>query len=395
MKFQDVARVYIQAGGGGNGCVAFRREKFIEFGGPNGGDGGKGGDVWARCVGNLNTLVDYKFQQHFKATRGEHGKGNNCQGKGGKDKVLLLPPGTQIFADDDETLLADLTEVGEEILLLRGGNGGWGNARFKSSINQAPEYANPGQPSKEAYIRLKLKLIADCGIIGMPNAGKSTFLSVVSNAKPKIANYPFTTLYPNLGVANIDEGGFILADIPGLIEGAGDGRGLGDRFLGHVERTSVLLHLIDGTEEEVANNYQIIRHELEQYNPDMLDKPEIVVINKCDSIPVSELKFKVKQIKKLSGQEPYVLSAVARTGLIEVIRALKKIIDENKKQMASEEKDVTDDSFYVINDEKQGLVSDFTIEKMEQYYNNISDETTEEAEEWEEGEETEWEYVKG
>lgn len=324
MKFQDTARVYIASGAGGNGCVAFRREKFVAYGGPNGGDGGKGGYVWAKCVANLNTLIDYKFQQHFKADRGEHGMGSNCHGKDGADKTLLLPIGTQIYADDNETLLADLTTIGQTVLLLRGGNGGWGNARFKSSTNQAPDYANPGQPAQEAYIRLRLKLIADCGIIGLPNAGKSTFLSVVSNAKPKIASYPFTTLYPNLGVANLDEDGFVLADIPGLIEGAGSGKGLGDRFLGHVERTSVLLHLIDGTDDDVVKNYETIRNELEIYSPELADKQEIIALNKCDALSDEDITDKVKQIKKVSGQKPFILSGVSRLGLRDVMRALKK-----------------------------------------------------------------------
>jgi len=387
MKFQDKARIYIKSGGGGQGCVSFRREKFIEYGGPNGGDGGKGGDIIARCVPNLNTLVDYKFQQHFKAGKGEHGMGSNCHGKGGKDKIILLPPGTQIYADDDETLLADMTTPGEEILLLRGGNGGWGNARFKSSVNQAPRHANPGQPAKEAHIRLRLKLIADCGIIGMPNAGKSTFLSVVSNARPKIAGYPFTTLYPNLGVANINNSGFILADIPGLIEGAGEGRGLGDRFLGHVERTAVLLHLLDGTEEEVANNYITIRKELETYNPEMADKPEIVAINKCDSLTESEIEFKMRQIENISGQKPFLLSAVSRTGLVELIRRLKIIIDENKQQaLENSDQDRYDDEnmvFLTEDNKKQGIASEYTVEQMEYLYqkpDNNDDENHEEDE---------------
>ena len=366
MKFQDKARIYIKSGAGGQGCVSFRREKFIEYGGPNGGDGGKGGDIIARCVPNLNTLVDYKFQQHFKAGKGEHGMGSNCHGKSGKDKIILLPPGTQIYADDDKTLLADLTHPGEEILLLRGGNGGWGNSRFKSSTNQAPRHANPGQPAKEAHIRLRLKLIADCGIIGMPNAGKSTLLSVVSNARPKIAGYPFTTLYPNLGVANIDNSGFILADIPGLIEGAGDGRGLGDQFLGHVERTSVLLHLLDATEDEVANNYITIRKELAVYRSDMIQKTEIVALNKCDSLTESEIKFKARQIENISGQKPFILSAVSRVGLLELIRSLRIIIDNNKQALVNSEKDDYDDAsmvFLTEDNKKQGIASEYTIDK--------------------------------
>ena len=391
MKFQDQARIYIQSGAGGNGCVAFRREKFIEYGGPNGGDGGKGGNVIARCVQNLNTLIDYKYQQHHKAGSGEHGKGSNRHGKSGDDKIILLPPGTQIYADDNETFLADLTEVGQEILLLRGGNGGWGNARFKSSVNQAPDYANPGQPAKEAYLRLKLKLIADCGIIGLPNAGKSTFLSVVSNAKPKIAGYPFTTLYPNLGVATTDNSGFILADIPGLIEGAGEGRGLGDKFLAHVERTSVLLHLLDGTEEDIAHHYMTIRNELAIYSADLTKKPEIVAINKCDSLTEAEINLKLRQIENVAGQKPYLLSGVARTGLSDVIRALKIIIDKNKKNHIADTSDNTPSKVVLTTQmEKQGIASEFTMDKMALLYPVVDEE--DDTEDWED--DTECIFIK-
>jgi GTPase len=366
MKFTDQARVYIRAGAGGNGCVSFRREKFIDQGGPNGGDGGRGGDIIAKCVNNLNTLVDYKFQQHFKADNGQHGMGSNCHGKSGEHKILLLPIGTQIYADDNETLLADLTVVGQEILLLKGGNGGWGNTRFKSSINQAPEHANPGQPAQEAYIRLRLKLIADSGIIGMPNAGKSTFLSVISNARPKIAGYPFTTLYPNLGVATIDNSTFVLADIPGLIEGAGEGRGLGDRFLGHVERTSVLLHLLDGTEEEVVKNYQIVRDELEKYNPEIAQKPEIVALNKCDALSASEIEFKKRQLEHITKKPIYLLSGVAKSGLDVILRELNKVIINNKKAIMTDS-DISD-NYFITQQEKQGIVADYTIEKLAYLY---------------------------
>ncbi|MEM6602717.1 MAG: GTPase ObgE [Pseudomonadota bacterium] len=403
MKFQDKARIYIKSGAGGQGCVSFRREKFIEYGGPNGGDGGKGGNIIARCVANLNTLVDYKFQQHFKAGKGEHGMGSNCHGKSGKDKILLLPPGTQIFADDDETLLADLTTPDEEILLLRGGNGGWGNARFKSSTNQAPRQANPGQPAKEAYLRLKLKIIADCGIIGMPNAGKSTFLSVVSNAKPKVAGYPFTTLYPNLGVANITHAGFIFADIPGLIEGASEGKGLGDRFLGHVERTSVLLHLLDGTEDRVADHYLSIRHELERYSPALAAKKEIIALNKCDALTESDIEFKVRQLKHVSGQEPYIISAVARTGLEDVIHSLDKIISNEKSERIkisgqdhiSHDYHADDKMIFVHPDtKKQGVVSEFTMDKMQYLYDQSEVSDMLSLQDTEEGVETECIYVR-
>ena len=363
MKFTDQARVYIRSGAGGNGCVSFRREKFIEHGGPNGGDGGKGGNIIARCVDNLNTLVDYKFQQHFKAGNGQHGMGSNCHGKTGDDKILLLPIGTQIYADDNETLLADLTRIGQEILLLRGGNGGWGNSRFKSSINQAPRHANSGQPALEAHIRLRLKLIADAGIIGMPNAGKSTFLSVVSNARPKIASYPFTTLYPNLGVASVDNSTFVLADIPGLIEGAGEGRGLGDRFLGHVERTSVLLHLLDATENEIVKNYQVIREELEKYNPEIADKYEIIALNKCDAISPSEIEFKKRQLEFITNKPVYLLSGIAKTGLNDILRALNKIIIQNRHDLNSSDDNDENDNM-IMQFEKQGVVFGYTIDKM-------------------------------
>ena len=393
MKFQDTARVYITSGAGGNGCVAFRREKFVAYGGPNGGDGGKGGYVWAKCVANLNTLIDYKFQQHFKAERGEHGMGSNCHGKDGKDKTLMLPIGTQIYADDNETLLADLTVVGQRVLLLRGGNGGWGNTRFKSSTNQAPDHANPGQPAQEAYIRLRLKLIADCGIIGLPNAGKSTFLSVVSNAKPKIASYPFTTLYPNLGVANFDEDGFVLADIPGLIEGAGSGKGLGDRFLGHVERTSVLLHLIDGTDDDVVKNYETIRNELEIYSPELSDKQEIIAINKCDAVSDEDILDKVKQIESISGQKPFILSGVSGLGLRDVMRALKKIITAHKTQELMASGQMIDDFISNQGEEKQGIVSDYTIDKLDYLYqNNANNNNDDDDDDWED--DTLCEYVQ-
>lgn len=394
MKFTDQARVYIRAGAGGNGCISFRREKFIEYGGPNGGDGGKGGNIIVKCVDNLNTLVDYKFQQHFKAGGGQHGMGSNCQGRNGDNKVLLLPLGTQIYADDNETLLADLTVSGQEVLLLLGGNGGWGNARFKSSTNQAPNHANPGQPAQEAHIRLRLKLIADGGIIGMPNAGKSTFLSVISNARPKIAGYPFTTLYPNLGVAEIDNSRFVLADIPGLIEGAGDGRGLGDRFLGHVERTSVLLHLLDGTEENVVKNYQIIRQELKKYNPDIAAKAEIIALNKCDSMTDADIEFKKRQLENVTNKQVYLLSGVAKTGLDAILRALHVIITEHKRiarELAQNEDNSKDVPY-----NKQGIISNYTIEKMEIFNSHLPQEDDEDGKVFDQEEDgVECIYVKG
>ncbi|MDM7458151.1 MAG: GTPase ObgE, partial [Paracoccus sp. (in: a-proteobacteria)] len=262
MKFLDLAKVYIRSGGGGAGCVSFRREKFIEYGGPDGGDGGRGGDVWAEAVDGLNTLIDFRYQQHFFARSGQHGMGSQMTGKSGDDVVLRLPVGTEILDEDEETVIADLTQVGQRVLLAKGGNGGWGNLHFKTSTNRSPRNANPGQPGIERTIWLRLKLIADAGLVGLPNAGKSTFLAAVSNARPKIADYPFTTLHPNLGVVGIDGREFVMADIPGLIEGASEGRGLGDQFLGHVERSSVLLHLVDGTSETVAQDARTVLTEL-------------------------------------------------------------------------------------------------------------------------------------
>jgi GTP-binding protein len=322
MQFLDQAKVYVRAGDGGNGCVSFRREKFVEFGGPNGGDGGKGGDVIVECVANLNTLLDFRYQQHFKAKKGGNGMGQNRTGAGGADVVLKVPPGTQIFDEDGETLIADLTEPGERIVLLKGGNGGFGNAKFKSSTNQAPRHANPGQKGEEMYIWLRLKLIGDAGIIGLPNAGKSTFLASVSAAKPKIADYPFTTLHPNLGVVRIDEFDFVLADIPGLIEGAHEGAGIGDRFLGHVERTAVLLHLVDATLDDPVEAYEIIRGEVEAYGAGLDEKPEILALSKADAVPEGELKKKARALKKAAGVEPLIVSAATGEGVPEVLRAL-------------------------------------------------------------------------
>jgi GTPase len=326
MQFLDQAKVYVRSGDGGNGSVSFRREKYVEFGGPDGGDGGRGGDVILECVANLNTLLDYRYQQHFKAKKGGHGMGQNRSGAKGADVVLKLPPGTQILDADGETLIADLTKPGDRLVLLRGGNGGFGNARFKSSTNQAPRHANPGQTGEELYIWLRLKLIADAGIIGLPNAGKSTFLAAVSAAKPKIADYPFTTLHPNLGVVRVDSTDFVLADIPGLIEGAHEGAGIGDRFLGHVERCAVLLHLVDATLDDPAEAYRIIRGELEAYGAGLEDKAEIVALSKCDAVPDDELKRKAKSLAKAAGRKPLVLSAVSGTGMKEALRELAAIV---------------------------------------------------------------------
>ncbi len=322
MKFLDVAKVYIASGKGGNGCVSFRREKYIEFGGPNGGDGGRGGDVWVEAVDNLNTLIDYRYQQHVKAKSGGGGMGRDMHGANGDDAVMKVPVGTQIYEEDGETPIADLAETGARVMLLRGGNGGFGNAHFKSATNQAPRHANPGQPAEEKTIILKLKLIADAGLIGLPNAGKSTFLSRASAAKPKIADYPFTTLAPQLGMVRIDGNDFVLADLPGLIEGAHEGVGLGDRFLGHAERCHVVLHLIDGTESEIVAAYKTIRGELEAYGNGLDNKPEIVALNKIDAIDKASLIKKKRALEKACGHEVHLLSGVSGAGVDEILRAL-------------------------------------------------------------------------
>ena len=326
MKFLDEAKVYIRSGDGGAGAVSFRREKFIEFGGPDGGDGGRGGDVWVEAVNGLNTLIDFRFQQHFKGGTGVHGMGRNRTGAGGADVTLKVPVGTQIFEEDGETLIIDMITEGQRFRLAAGGNGGFGNAHFKSATNQAPSWANPGLEGEEKTIWLRLKLIADAGLVGLPNAGKSTFLATTTRARPKIANYPFTTLHPNLGVATIDGREFILADIPGLIEGAHDGVGLGDRFLGHVERTRVLLHLVSAQEEDVAKAYKTVKHELEAYGGELTDKPEIVALSQIDVLDPDELKKKQKALAKASGQTPLLLSAVVGTGMTDTLRALCDVI---------------------------------------------------------------------
>ena len=330
MKFLDQAKIYIRSGDGGAGAVSFRREKFIEFGGPDGGDGGKGGDVWVECVAGLNTLIDYRYQQHFKAKNGRTGMGKNRSGAGGDDIVIALPPGTQVLAEDQETLLADLVKVGDRTRLARGGNGGFGNAHFKSSTNQAPRRANPGEPGEELTIWFRLKLIADAAIVGLPNAGKSTFLAAVSAAKPKIADYPFTTLIPHLGVVRSDGLDFVLADVPGLIEGAHAGSGLGTRFLGHVERCSVLLHLVDATAEDVAAAYRTVRTELKAYGAGLERKKEIVALSKCDALDATMLAGKVEALRRAARKKPLLLSAVARHGLRQVLATLAREIAKAK-----------------------------------------------------------------
>ena len=336
MRFLDVAKVYASSGAGGKGCIAFRREKFIEYGGPYGGDGGKGGDVWAEAVDNLNTLIDYRFQQHVKAKNGEGGKGKVMTGANGADAVMKVPAGTQIYEEDGETLIADLAKNGQRVKLLRGGNGGFGNAHFKSATNQAPDYANPGQPQEEKILILKLKLIADAGLIGLPNAGKSTFLARVSAARPRIADYPFTTLEPQLGVVKIDSTDFVLADLPGLIEGAHEGVGLGDKFLGHAERCGAILHLVDGTDETIAANYKTIRDELEAYGHGLGRKPEIVALNKIDAIAPAALEKKRAALEKASGQKVHLISGASGAGVTEVLRVLVKEINKRRALRAEE-----------------------------------------------------------
>ncbi len=314
MKFLDQAKIFIRSGDGGAGAVAFRREKFIEFGGPAGGDGGRGGDVVIECVANLNTLIDYRYQQHFKAERGMHGMGSNRTGAGGADVVIRVPVGTQVLDEEKEVVLADLTQAGQRLVLLKGGDGGFGNAHYKTSTNQAPRRGDPGWPGQEQWVWLRLKLIADAGLVGLPNAGKSTFLAAVTRARPKIAAYPFTTLHPNLGVATLGEEEFVLADIPGLIEGAHTGAGIGDRFLGHVERCRVLLHLVDGIEEDVAESYRIIRGELRAYGGGLADKPEVVALNKCDALSSEDIADKIKALEDACGGTVYPLSGVSGVG---------------------------------------------------------------------------------
>ncbi|QMU57850.1 MAG: GTPase ObgE [Boseongicola sp.] len=329
MKFLDLARVNIRSGSGGAGCVSFRREKYIEYGGPDGGDGGKGGDVWAEAVEGLNTLIDFRYQQHFFAKNGQHGMGKQRTGKGGDDIVLRVPVGTEILDQDEETVIADMTQVGDRVLLAQGGNGGFGNLHFKSSTNQAPRRANPGLPGVELEIWLRLKLIADAGLLGLPNAGKSTFLAATSNARPKIADYPFTTIHPNLGVVGVDDVEYVVADIPGLIEGAHEGKGIGDKFLGHVERCAVLLHLVDGTSQDVAADWQTIIGELEAYGGELAAKPRITALNKIDALDDEERAEKVAELEKVAGKV-HLMSGVSREGLIDVLRMVRSKIDSDR-----------------------------------------------------------------
>ncbi len=328
MKFLDQAKIYIKSGKGGDGCLSFRREKFIEYGGPDGGDGGRGGDVWVECVANLNTLIDYRYQQHFKAGNGRPGMGKNRAGASGDDCVIKVPPGTQIYDEDQVTLIGDLQVAGERARIAKGGNGGFGNAHFKSSTNQAPRRTNPGLPGEELTIWLRLKVIADAGLVGLPNAGKSTFLATVSAAKPKVAAYPFTTLHPNLGMVRAGDRDFVLADIPGLIEGANDGAGLGTRFLGHIERCRVILHLVDATGEDVVGAYETVRQELAAYDRDLLDKHEVVALSKCDAIDQAARQARAGDLGRASGSKPILLSSASGEGVREALFALARIIDE-------------------------------------------------------------------
>ncbi len=337
MKFLDLAKVYIRSGGGGAGCVSFRREKFIEYGGPDGGDGGRGGDVWAEAVEGLNTLIDFRFQQHFFAKSGQHGMGSQRTGASGDEVVLRVPVGTEILDEDQETIIADLTTPGQRLLLAKGGNGGFGNLHFKSSTNRSPRNANPGLPGIERTLWLRLKLIADAGLLGLPNAGKSTFLAAVSNARPKIADYPFTTLHPNLGVVGVDGHEFVIADIPGLIEGASEGRGLGDQFLGHVERSRVLLHLIDGTAEDVATDARTILTELAAYSPALAQKPRVTALNKIDALLPEEIAEKQAALEAEIGGPVLLMSGVSREGVTEVLRALWGRIAPSRKPIREED----------------------------------------------------------
>ena len=341
MKFLDLAKVYIRSGSGGAGAVSFRREKFIEYGGPDGGDGGNGGSVIAECVDGLNTLIDFRYQQHFFAKNGGSGMGQQRTGARGDDIILRVPAGTEILDEDQETVLAELDETGQRFVIAKGGNGGFGNLHFKTSTNQAPRRANPGQAGIERTIWLRLKLIADAGLLGLPNAGKSTFLAATSNARPKIADYPFTTLHPNLGVVGIDNTEFVMADIPGLIEGAHEGRGLGDLFLGHVEKCAVLLHLVDATDGNFLDNYKTIIHEIAAYGGHLSEKPMIVALNKVDALDDEERAFYKEELEAQSDAEVLLLSAVSGEGVPEVLRALRRVIDQTHTAAQKQDEDDT------------------------------------------------------
>ncbi len=354
MKFLDEAKIYIQSGDGGAGCTSFLREKYIEHGGPNGGNGGRGGDLIFECVDGLNTLIDFRYTQHFRAEKGHHGMGKERSGADGADCIIRVPVGTQILDEDKETVLADMTSVGLKIYLLKGGDGGFGNAHFKTSTNQAPRKHTPGWPGEERAVWLRLKLIADAGIVGLPNAGKSTFLAACSAAKPKIADYPFTTLHPNLGVVKVDDVDFVLADIPGLIEGAHEGHGLGDRFLGHVERTAVLLHLIDSTQDDIAGAYKTIRHELEEYGHGLAEKPEVIALNKIDAIGLELALDQAKALQKLVGKKTkiHLISGVSGENVREVLFALTREISAAREKERTE-RDGPDESMFTTASSEQ------------------------------------------
>jgi len=337
MKFLDQAKIYLRSGDGGDGCVSFRREKYVEFGGPDGGDGGRGGDVIAELADGLNTLIDFRYKQHFKAPRGENGMGRNRTGASGAPLIVKVPEGTQIFEEDQETLIADITRDNPRALLCVGGGGGRGNTQFKSSTNRAPRRADPGDEGEELWVWLRLKLIADAGLVGLPNAGKSTFLSAVTRAKPKIADYPFTTLTPGLGVVRVDDIEFVLADIPGLIEGAHEGAGLGDRFLGHVERCQVLLHLVDGTADDPVGNWQTIRRELSAYDDDLGEKQEITAISKADSLDEERIVSLTADLKAAGANDVQAISAVSGQGMTDLLRQLYGIIVENRAEAEERE----------------------------------------------------------
>ncbi len=335
MKFLDECKIYLRSGNGGGGAVSFRREKYVEYGGPDGGDGGNGGDVWIEAMDGLNTLIDFRYKQHFKAGTGIHGMGRNRHGAAGEDVVLRVPVGTQILEEDKETLIVDMDQAGQRLLLLKGGSGGWGNDRFKGPINQAPKHANPGLDGEEKWIWLRLKLIADVGLVGLPNAGKSTFLAAASAARPKIADYPFTTLAPNLGMVDLSSNErFVLADIPGLIEGASEGAGLGVRFLGHVERTAVLIHLVDCTQDDVVGAWQTVRHELEAYGEELGDKTELLALNKVDALDESTLAMQRDALEEASGQPVRLISGVAGTGVVDILRDAYGLVRDRKAAAA-------------------------------------------------------------
>ncbi len=330
MKFLDEAKIYVKAGDGGAGAVSFKREKFLEYGGPDGGDGGRGGDVWIEAADHLNTLIDYRYQQHFKISTAGHGMGRLRAGAASEDIVLKVPVGTQVLDEDKETPIADLATVGQRFRIAKGGNGGFGNHYFKSPTNRSPYNANPGLAGEERWIWLRLKLIADAGIVGMPNAGKSTLLSVVSAARPKIADYPFTTLHPQLGVVKVGEQSFVLADIPGIIEGASEGIGLGTRFLGHVERCAVLLHMIDATGEDPVSAYKIIRNELKMYSPLLAKKPEMIVFNKIDALDEKTLAKAIKTFETKIKKTPLLMSAAAQKNVQSIMQNVLKFVTKDR-----------------------------------------------------------------